>query len=75
MFGLDGESCIGVFDGGVDFGAVADDARVGAEAFAIGIVVCCNRCDVEVVEGGAVTFAAMKDGAPGESGLRAFEDE
>ena len=24
---------------------------------------------------GAVTFAAVEDGAPGESGLRAFEDE
>ena len=75
MIGLDGDGGTGIFYGGVDLGAVSDDAGVGAESFAVGVVVCCNRWDVEVVECGAVSFAAVKDGAPGESCLCTFKDE
>ncbi len=59
MVCLDGKRGSGVGDGGVDFGAVADDAGVGSESFAVGVVVCGYGRDVEVVERGAVAVAAV----------------
>ena len=57
------------------FGAVADDAGVVAEAFAVGVGVCGDGCDVESFERGSVSIAAMQNGAPGETGLCAFENQ
>ena len=64
MFGLDGQRRTGVGDSGIDFGAVADDTGIGSEPFAVSVGVCGNRCDVEIVERGAVSFAAVQDGSP-----------
>ena len=75
MLGLHGERRLCAGDGGVDLGAVADDAGVGAEPFAVGIVVGGDGRDVEAVEGGAVALATVEDGAPRESRLRPFEHE
>ena len=75
MLGLDGQDGAGVSDGGGDFGAVADDAGVGAESFTIFVGVGGHCCDVETLERGAVAFAAVQYRSPRESGLRAFEDK
>ena len=40
MFGLDGQRRTGIGYGGIDFGTVADYARIGTESFAVGIGFC-----------------------------------
>ena len=75
VLGLHGERRLCAGDGCVDLGAVADDAGVGAEAFAVGVVVGGDGGDVEAVEGGAVALAPVEDGAPRKSRLRPFEHE
>lgn len=65
----------GVLDGGIDLGAIADDAGVEEETFNVVFVKSGHAGDVEVVEEQAVALATVEDGAPGEAGLGAFETD
>src|SRR6185436_6515366 len=70
-----GEDAFGVFDGGVDFEAVADDAGVLQQARAAAGVIAGDALDGEVVEGFAEGGAFAEDRQPRQARLVDLEDE
>jgi len=66
---------LGVGDGGVDLGPVADDAGVGQEALAVVVGIGGDADGIEPVEGGPEILPLMEDGAPGEAGLKVVQEE
>ncbi len=65
---------LGVVDGGLDLGAVTDDARIGDKALDVVVAVGSDLGRVETVEGTPVVLALLENGDPGESRLRALEN-
>jgi hypothetical protein len=62
-------------DGGLDLGARADDAGVGHQAFAVGVVEQGDLCRIEIGEGGAQGFALSEDGDPGQPRLEPVQHQ
>lgn len=57
-------SALGVVDGGFNFTAMANDARIAKETLNILIVILCDFWDVEAIKSGAEVFAFAQDGDP-----------
>src|SRR6185437_1936384 len=64
-----------IVDGGVDLEAVADDAGIGEEPFAVTLVEGGDLVDVEAGEGLGESLALPEDGEPGEPGLVDLQDQ
>jgi hypothetical protein len=64
-----------VLDHGIDFEAVANDARIFEEGFPFSGVVFEDFVGVELIEGFAVVVAFFEDGEPAKAGLGPFEVE
>src|SRR5438270_3401272 len=75
MFFLQLEDGIGIFDGGIYFQAVPNDARVGQEAGAVSVSIGCYLFNVEVVVGLAEACLFPEDGLPAQSCLVDLEDQ
>ena len=65
----------GVFDRGLYFQAIADDAGVLHQAVNIFLAVAGDAPGIEVVERLAIVVPLPQDGQPAETGLGAFEDQ
>jgi len=74
-FPLHPQEGLGVRDGGLDFKAIADDARVAKEGAEFFGFVAGDFGGIEAAEELAIAFTFLKDGVPAEAGLRAFEDQ
>jgi hypothetical protein len=66
---------LGVFNRGLDFTAVADDAGVGEQARQVMRIVAGDLFRVEIVERAPIMVPLAQDGQPVEAGLRAFENQ
>ena len=69
------EERAGVDRDGFQFAAMADHAGIFHERVDLLVVEAGDLADIEVREGLSVMLTLLQDGDPGESSLRAFEDE
>ena len=70
-----GLDSFGVFDRGVHFQPIANDARVSQKPGSVFLAIGCDFCDGEAVIGRPKTFPFFENRQPGQSGLIDLEDE
>ena len=74
-FLLDLQYGAGIGDRGRDLEAVADDAAILQQAFALGRAIGGDRGDIEVGVSATVVFPFLQDRQPAQTRLCSFEDE
>ena len=69
------ERRLGVGDGGFDFEAIADDARIGEKRSDLPPIVAGNLLGIEPIHGLAVVLALLQDGLPAQPRLRPLQNQ
>lgn len=72
---LDLENVVGIVNDGVDFGFVADDARVGEQFLNFYLVVAGHHANLEMIERQTEILALAQDGIPAQSSLHPIQGQ